>query len=198
MAHPTPVPVPPRRPVAERHALRARSHSAPAVESGEPRVHTPWTVRIVQAELAVLAVLVATVPALLAVLLLFLAVLSIDGGSGVQTLALSAVSALGMVVAASAFCTGIVFVIHHLGRGSNRAWTGTLVVALAGIVLAVWGTEALLAPLLGLAVHRAVIALAAPEVLAVLLLVSPPTLRLVWGSPRQGLARAVSPSRAAS
>lgn len=187
----------PRRPIAERRALRARSHSSWADEPGEARVHTPWTVRIVQAELAVLAVLVATVPAVLAVLLLFLAVLSLDGGSGVPTLLLSGAAALAMIITATALCTGIVFVIHHLGRGSSRAWAGTLVLALAGIVLAVWGTDALLAPELGLAVHRAILFLAAPEVLAALLLVSPPTLRLVWGSPRRGLAREVSPSRAA-
>jgi hypothetical protein len=185
----------PRRDTLERRALRARSHSLSAAEDDASRARTPWTVRIVQVELGLAALLVATVPALLAVLLLFLAILSLDGGNGLQTLALSAAAALAMVAAASAICTGIVFLIQSLGRGSTRAWACTLAAALLSGACAAWVTEALLAPQLGLAVTRAAIALAAPSLLATLLLLSPPTLRLVWGAPRRGIAHTVTSSR---
>ena len=155
----------------------------------------PWTTRVVQAELGLLGLVVATATALVAVLLVFLALISLDGGTGAQTLLLSIGAALVMIAGASAICTGIVFLMRGLGRGSFRAWAGTLVITVVGAVLAVVTAAALLAPALTISPLRSAVVLAAPEVLAAVLLVLPPTLRSLQRSPRPGQARPITRRR---
>ena len=159
-------------------------------ESRRPR--PPWTVRVVQAEVCLLAMLVALGPALLAVLLVSLALISLDGHSGVPTLALSAGAAFGMVVVGCAACTGILFLGRALGLGSRRAWAATLVGAILLAVLSVWVTEALIAPAFTWPARVTALVAASPSALGALLLLAPATLRSVSGTPRRGIARPIS------
>jgi len=167
----------------------------PLSPSGAPRPTPPWTVRVVQAELCLLALLVALAPALTAVLLVSLALISLDGHSGVQTLAISAALAFGMVVVGSAACTGVLVLGRSLGRGSRRAWAGTLAAALLLAVLSAWATAALIAPAFALPVRVTALVAASPSALGALLLLSPTTLRSVSGAPRRGSARPITPER---
>ena len=165
------------------------SSPAPS-ESRRPR--PPWTVRVVQAELCLLAMLVALGPALIAVLLVSLALISLDGHSGVQTLALSAAAAFGMVVAGCAACTGILFLGRALGLGSRRASATTLVGAILLAILCAWGTEALIAPAFSLPARTCAILAASPSALGALLLLAPAPLRSISGAARRGIARRIS------
>ena len=167
----------------------------PLSPSGAPRPTPPWTVRVVQAELCLLALLVALAPALTAVLLVSLALISLDGHSGVQTLAISAALAFGMVVVGSAACTGVLVLGRSLGRGSRRAWAGTLAAALLLAVLSAWATAALIAPAFALPVRVSALVAASPSALGALLLLSPTTLRSVSSAPRRGSARPITPER---
>ena len=159
-------------------------------ESRRPR--PPWTVRVVQAELCLLAMLVALGPALIAVLLVSLALISLDGHSGVQTLALGAAAAFGMVVVGCATCTGILFLGRALGLGSRRAWAATLLGAILLAVLFAWVTEALIAPAFSLPARTTAILAAFPSALGALLLIAPATLRSISGAPRRGIAGRLS------
>jgi hypothetical protein len=156
-------------------------------------VPPPWTIRAVQAELGLLALLVGTASALVSVLLVFLALLSFDGGSGTPALVLSATIALVMVVAATAVCTGLVFLIRGLGRGSHRAWAGTLAAAVVSAIALVSVAVALLAPGFGLSTPRTAALVASPPVLMALLLVTPPTLRSVRRTARRDTAGLMTP-----
>ncbi|HEX6492356.1 MAG TPA: hypothetical protein VF112_02530 [Candidatus Dormibacteraeota bacterium] len=147
---------------------------------------------MVQAELCLLALLVALGPALIAVLLVSLALISLDGHSGVATLALSAAAALGMVVVGCAACTGILFLGRALGRGSRPAWAATLAGAIVLAVLSAWTTAALIAPALTLPARVPALLATSPSALGALLLVLPTTLRSVSGAPPRGSARRIS------
>jgi hypothetical protein len=156
------------------------------------RRRPPWTVRVVQAGLCLIAMLVALGPALLAVLLASLALISLDGHSGVATLALSAAAAFGMVVVGCAACTGILFLGRALGLGSRRAWSATLVGAILLAVLSAWVTEALITPAFALPVRVTALVAASPSAAGVLLLLAPATVRSVSGTRRRGTARPIS------
>lgn len=147
-----------------------------------------------QGELLVLAAVAAAFPALVAVLLVSLALISLDGHSGLGTLALSVAAALGMVVIGTAVCTGLILLSRGLGRGSHRAWAATLAAAVLVAVLAGGVTTAWLAPQLSLSSKSAVLA-AAPAALAALLLVVPPTLRPLLGARRRGSAKVIARDR---
>jgi hypothetical protein len=164
----------------------------PLPPSEAPRRRPPWTVRVVQAELCVLALLVALGPALIAVLLVSLALISLDGHSGVQTLALSAAIAFGIVVVGCAACTGILVLGRALGRGSRGAWAGTLAAAILVAVLSAWAAAALIAPAFTLPARVTALVAASPSALGAMLLLAPTTLRSVSGAPRRGTARPIS------
>ena len=188
----------------------------PLSPSGAPRPTPPWTVRVVQAELCLLALLVALAPALTAVLLVSLALISLDGHSGVQTLAISAALAFGMVVVGSAACTGVLVLGRSLGRGSRRSRPPAPVaetraprtcyrdVTLTFAKLAAAARRcpvsrialaSRIAPAFALPVRVSALVAASPSALGALLLLSPTTLRSVSSAPRRGSARPITPER---